>query len=356
MLAVKLYGPRDLRVEEVPVPGKPGKGQVLVAVTAVGVCGSDLHTYQDGRIGTTTAETPLILGHEFAGVVLAVGEDAYDGLDEPLVVGQRVAIDPATPCYHCEFCEHGHPNLCHRLHFHGLYPDDGALQEQMVCAARSCFPFPDRLSDTAGALLEPLGVALHAVDLAKLKLARSVAVLGCGPIGLLITRLAKLSGAMPIYAFDCYRWRADKALAWGADEAYVVSDADPVKVIQERTHGRGVDVVFEAAWADHSVQQSVDMVCNGGRVMLVGIPSKDEFTVRHSVARRKGLTLVMSRRMKHTYGRAIRLATSVVNLDDLASHHFSLRETPQAYAMNTDYAEGVHKVMIDVASSAELKY
>jgi L-iditol 2-dehydrogenase len=236
------------------------------------------------------------------------------------------------------------------MHFHGLYPDDGALQQRMICAARSCFPIPDSLSDDEAALLEPLGIALHAVDLGKLKLANSVAVLGCGPIGLLIIRLARRSGAEPIYAFDCFPWRVQKALDWGAHKAWTVGDHDPVATMRQETSGRGVDVVYEAAWADQSVAQAVEIARMGGRVMLVGIPSDDTLTLRASVARRKGLTILLSRRMKHSYPRAIRMATSEADLRlaEIVSHRFGLRETPRAFQMNAEYQEGVHKVMIDV--------
>jgi len=372
MLAARLYGPRDIRIDDIPRPASPGPGEILLKVTAVGICGSDLHTYADGRIGDTMVQSPLVLGHEFAGVVEAVGADARDGLDNPLATGQRVAVDPATPCYRCEMCEMGHPNLCRRLHFCGLWPDDGALRQYMICPARSCFLYPDSLSDAAGALLEPLGVALHAVDLGKLKVANSVAVLGCGPIGLMIIRLARLSGADPVYAFDCFPWRAEKALAWGASHAWALGDgtsplpegerpeevplggpgvrvSDPVATIHQITDGRGVDVAFEAAWSDHSVEQAAEMARLGGRLVLVGIPSEDHFVIKHSVARRKGLTIMMSRRMKHTYPRAIRVATTNLNLDDLVSHRFPLQQTAQAFAMNVDYKEGVHKIVIDVA-------
>jgi L-iditol 2-dehydrogenase len=349
MKAARLYGPRDIRIDDVPQPSPPGPGEILLKVTAVGVCGSDLHTYLDGRIGDTKVETPLVLGHEFAGVVEAVGEDARDGLDNPLMPGQRVAVDPATPCHRCEMCEMGHPNLCRRLHFCGLWPDDGALRQHMLYSARACFPYPDSLSDAAGALLEPLGVAIHAVDLGKLKVANSVAVLGCGPIGLMILRLAKLSGADPVYAFDCFPWRVEKARAWGATRAWTVGEGDPVATIQKETGGRGVDVVFEAAWSDHSVEQAAEMARLGGRLVMVGIPSEDQFLFKHSVARRKGLTIMMSRRMKHVYPRAIRVATTNVNLDDLVSHRFPLQQTAQAFSINADYVEGVQKVVVDVA-------
>jgi|FLYN01.1.fsa_nt_gi L-iditol 2-dehydrogenase len=351
MLAARLYGPRDIRIDDVPEPPPPGPGQIILRVTAVGVCGSDLHNFVDGRIGDTIVETPIILGHEFAGVVEAVGENARDGLDNPLVPGQRVAVDPATPCYRCEFCEEGHPNLCRRVHFHGLWPDDGALQERMICEARSCFPLPDTLSDSAGALLEPLGIAMHAVDLAKLKVARSVAIIGCGCIGQMILRLAKLSGADPIYSFDCFPWRAAKAQASGAAKAWTPDEGDPVALIHEETGGRGVDVVFEAAWSDHSIDQAMEMAKLGGRVMVVGIPSDDRMVMKHSTARRKGLTIMMARRMKHTYPRAIRIATNRLNLDELISHRFPLKQTAEAFALNADYKDEVQKVVVEVASS-----
>lgn len=143
MLAARLYGPKDLRVDDIPRPGAPALEQVLLRVTAVGVCGSDLHAYEDARIGDTIVPEPVILGHEFAGVIEAVGANARDGEGNLLQVGQRVAVDPATPCWRCESCERGHPNLCRRLHFHGLFPDDGSLCEYMLTDGRGCFPVPD---------------------------------------------------------------------------------------------------------------------------------------------------------------------------------------------------------------------
>lgn len=348
MLAARLYGPRDIRIDQIDPPKNPAPDQILLKVSAVGICGSDLHTYEDARIGDTTVKEPLTLGHEFGGVVVSVGKNARDGEDNPLQIGQRIAVDPATPCGRCELCEAGHPNLCRRLHFCGLFPDDGSLCEYMLVEARTCFPVPDNITDAGAALLEPLGVALHAVDLGKLKVARSVAVLGCGSIGVMITKLARMSGADPIYAFDCFPWRAAKARAWGASEAWTL-DNDPVQTIQQVTNGRGVDVVFEAAWADHSIAQAAEMARLGGRVVLVGIPSDDKIMMKHSTARRKGLSIMMSRRMKHTYPRTIHLATTgKLDLDDLISHRLPLSEADKAFALNIAYAEGVQKVIIDI--------
>jgi L-iditol 2-dehydrogenase len=351
MLAARLYGKQDLRIEQVPNPGSPGAGQVLIDVTAVGVCGSDLHNYIDGRIGDTTVDAPLVLGHEFAGIVREVGDDARDGEDNLLRVGQRVAVDPATPCWRCEFCEKGHPNLCRRLHFCGLFPDDGSLREQMIVESRTCFPVADSLSDAEAALLEPLGIGIHAVDLAKICLGDSAAVIGTGAIGLLLIKLAQLSGADPIFAFDPLAWRREKAIAWGATGVWGIED-DPVKRIDNLTQGRGVDIVFEAAWGGETIAQTAEMARLGGRVVLVGIPGDDGLSMKHSTARRKGLTILLSRRMKHTYPRAIKLVESgAVSLEDLISHRFPLSRADEAYAMNIKYADNVQKIVIDVKKS-----
>jgi L-iditol 2-dehydrogenase len=344
-----LHGPRDLQVENLPMPSAPAVGEVLVRVTVTSICGSDLHSYKTARIGDTPVRSPLVLGHEFAGVVAEAGPDARDGHDSPLTPGTRVAIDPAQPCNRCEFCEHGHPNLCRRLHFCGLWPDDGSLRQYAVVPARTCFPLPDALSDVEGALLEPLGIALHALDLARPKVEESVAILGAGPIGLLILQLVKLSGARPVLVTEPLPWRSAYAACCGADEV-IDASADPVNEVLESTGGRGVDLVIEAAWAEETVGQAAEMASLGGRVVLVGISESDQVLMRASSARRKGLTVKFSRRMKHTYPRCIQLAENRrVDLTGMITHHFKLDQTPEAFTLNADYKDNVVKVVIDSA-------
>jgi L-iditol 2-dehydrogenase len=346
MLAARLHGPADLRVERVARPGAPGPGRALLRVKATGVCGSDLHSYQDARIGDTPVEAPLILGHEFSGVIEAVGPDALDGHFEPLRAGTRVAVDPATPCGRCESCEQGHPNLCRRLHFCGNYPDGGSLCEWMLVPAKACFPVPESLDDTEAALLEPLGVALHAADLAHLRLAASVAILGAGPIGLLLLQAVRLAGADPVFISDKFPWRLKAAEKYGA--VPVRCDENPVARVQRETHGRGVDVAIEAAWGGDSVAEAAEMARLGGRLVLVGIPSDDRLHLKHSTARRKGLTIMMSRRMKHAYPRAIQLArTGRVDLSGLVTHRFPLRRASEAFQLNAAYQDNVVKVMVE---------
>jgi L-iditol 2-dehydrogenase len=346
MLAARLHGPADLRVEEIPHPGPPGRGEVLLRVKTTGICGSDLHTYTDARIGDTPVEGPLILGHEFSGVIEAVGPGSLDGCFEPIQPGTRVAVDPAQPCGRCELCEKGHPNLCCRLHFCGNFPDGGSLCEWMHMPGRSCFPLAKSIGDVEAALLEPLGVAIHAVDLARIKVGSAVAVLGAGPIGLLILQVAKLAGADPVFVTDKLPWRLEAAQKLGARPINCEHGEAVQRVLQE-TNGRGVDVAIEAAWADRSVEEAAEMARLGGRLVLVGIPGDDRLALKHSTARRKGLSIMMSRRMKHVYPRAIRLAESGrVRLKELVSHHFSLKQAARAFRLNARYEDEVLKVMV----------
>ena len=347
MLAARLHGPADLRVERVPRPGPPKRGEVLLRVKVTGICGSDLHAYQDARIGDTPVTSPLILGHEFAGVVRQVGPDALDGNGRPLQPGTRVAVDPAQPCLLCDLCQQGHPNLCRSIRFCSNYPNDGSLSQWMLLPARCCFPVPKTISDIEAALLEPLGVALHAVDLAKVRAAHSVAILGAGSIGLSILQVARLAGADPVFVTDKFPWRLKAARQHGAIAIHCDRE-DPVARIDKETAGRGVDAAIEAAWADHSVQQAAEMTRPGGRVVLVGIPSDDRLMMKHSTARRKGLTVKLCRRMKHTYPRAIQLAErGRIDLRGLVSHRFPLRRAGEAFALNAAYRDQVVKIIIE---------
>lgn len=347
MLAARLHGPSDLRLERIAHPGEPGRGQVLLRVRCTGICGSDLHSYLDARIGDTPIGGPLILGHEFSATIEAVGADAPGGNFEALRAGMRAAVDPAQPCHRCEPCEHGNPNLCEDLAFCGNYPYGGSFCEWMHMPSRSCFPVPDEVDDTEAALLEPLGVAMHAVNLSKLRVASSVAILGMGPIGLLLLQLVKLGGADPVFVTDKLDCRLRLAERLGAIPIHCEREDAPARVTRE-THGRGVDVAIEAAWAGQTALDAVEMARLGGRVVLVGIPGDDRLSLKHSTARRKGVTVLFSRRMKHIYPNAIRLVTrGAVDLKGLVSHRFPLDRVREAFELNTAYRDDVIKVMVE---------
>lgn len=348
MRAVRLHGPADMRLEELPHPGNPGPGQVLLRNKAIGICGSDLHTYHDARIGDTALKGPLILGHEFGSIVEAIGPGALDGNKQPLAVGMHVAVDPAQPCGKCEFCEKGHPNLCPAVHFCGSYPYDGALCDFMHMPGYCCFPIAADMDFGEASLLESLGVALHAVDLAQIRVGDSAAILGAGPIGLLILQVAKLAGAGPIFIADKFPWRLQLAEKLGGIPINCDS-GQPVATVDRATKGRGVDVAIEAAWADHSVQLGADLARIGGRMVIVGISSSDQITLKHSTVRRKGLTIRLARRMKHVYNRSIELyRRGAVDFKSLISHRYPLEKCADAFARNLRYEQGIVKIIVDL--------
>jgi len=317
---LRLHGARDLRLHEEPKP-VPGPGESLIGITAVGLCGSDLHWFSETGIGDAQLIKPLILGHEFAGEI-AEGERC----------GERVAVDPAIPCGECDRCREGNPNLCPTLRFAGHGVDDGALCELIAWPGSCLHPLPESLTDTEGVMLEPLGVAIHAVDLGCLRSGMRVGVFGCGPIGLLIIQLARIMGAIQIIATDKLTHRLEAARVAGATETFKVNNDQRRSEIWNATDGGGVDVAFEAAGENEAVETAISSAKPGASVILVGIPADDRTSFQASVARRKGLTIKLCRRMKHTYPRAIHLVESgLVEVRSLVTHTFSIDEYEQAF-------------------------
>src|SRR4051812_2916203 len=210
MRVARLYGAGDVRVGQEPDPSDVPAGHRLVRVPAVGLCGSDLHWFAEGGIGDAVVGQPLVLGHEFAGV-----------LDD----GTRVAVDPAIPCGVCASCLEGNPNLCPTVRFAGHSTQDGGLRELVVWPEHRLHPLPDSISDAGGAALEPLGVAIHAFDLGHARIGSNIAVVGCGPIGLFIVQLARASGATSVLAVEPLAHRRRAALELGADVALTPEEA-----------------------------------------------------------------------------------------------------------------------------------
>ena len=332
MRAARLHGIRDLRVEDVPDP-VPAPGEVLLAVRAVGVCGSDLHHYLEGSIGALVSPDPFILGHEFAAEVLEGG---------PLPPGTLVAVDPNRSCGACEWCRDGHTNLCPEVRFVGVPPYPGALAEYATARPEELIPLPPGMDAATGALLEPLGVAIHALDLARLRPMASVAVLGLGPIGLLLLQVARACGAGRIVAVDPLAYRCEVASELGADAV-----ATAVAGVTEATDGRGVDVVLEATNSPLGPQHAAEAVRVGGSVVLVGIPTGNAFALEAALVRRKGITIKMSRRMRHVYPRAIDMVQAGrVTFAPLVTHRFDLDGTPAAFELQADYRDGVVKSVV----------
>lgn len=298
---------------------EPGDGEVVLEVLAVGLCGSDRHWYREGGIGDAQVGQGLILGHEFSAMI-ASGPDR----------GQRVAVDPAIPCWACEQCIAGRPNLCLDLHFagHGI---DGALRRLMVWPEWCLVPLPDSLSNEQGALLEPLGVALHAIDLAGPMDGASLGVIGCGPIGLLLMAALRDLGISRIVATDPLRHRLEAAVTFGS--TYTVTAPEHGEDLAGDPLVDTLDVVFETAGSDAALHRALSAARPGGRVVLVGIPDGDRTTFVASLARRKELTIVLCRRMlPGDLARAAVLAErGIPGLDQMVTHRFDLDHVSEAF-------------------------
>ncbi len=325
MLVARLHGVADLRVTEEPVP-VPSAGECLVRMTATGICGSDLHWWAEGGIGDALLGRPLVPGHEAAGVI--EGGPRH---------GERVAIDPAITCGHCPQCLRGYRNLCLNIVFAGHGAQDGAMREYLTWPSDLLHPLPASMTGADGAMLEPLGVAIHATDLGHLRLGGSAAVIGCGPIGLLLIEVLRAAGAGAVLAFDPLPHRREAALRLGADSAGAPELAD--RTVAEAAGAAdlaaegGVDVAFEMAGTDAAVGLAISVVRPGGRVVLGGIPDDDSIRFPASVARRKGLTIAMVRRMNDVYPRAIKLAASGQADLAIVTHRFVLAEASEAFKL-----------------------
>lgn len=321
MQVARVHGANDMRLYDEPIP-TPGPGEALVRVTAVGICGSDLHWLEEGGIGDDRVTSPFVLGHECAGVIESGARR-----------GQHVAIDPAIACGHCEFCEVGDPHLCKAMRFAGHYPVDGALRQYMTWPERYLIPLPESMTDIEGAMLEPLGVGLYSVELGHVQPGMSAAVFGCGPIGLSILQVAREAGATQLYATELpsVPHRIQAAQSFGAT-VFEMNDGKEVDAIKAVTGGRGVDVTFEAAGDPEAVEACIAAVRPGGRVILVGIPTVDRIAFTASIARGKDLTIRVVHRMKHTYPHALQLvATGRVDVKALVTHCFPLAQVAEAY-------------------------
>ena len=334
MKALRLHSSGKIQLHDEPIP-KPTLGEVLVQVTSVAICGSDIHWLMEGGIGDAKITRPLVLGHEAAGIIASGPRK-----------GTRVAIDPAISCGKCKQCQKGNPNLCQDMRFSGHGLQDGALREYMPWPEEFLFPIPDALSLDDAAMLEPLGVAIYAMDIAGIKPGMRIGVFGCGPIGLLIIQLARTMGAAQIIATEKLLHRLEAARACGATDAIRIKNEQDYPDFTAITEGEGVDVAFEAAGTDRALQCATQAAGYGTEVILVGIPGDDEHRLVASLVRRKGLTIKLCRRMKHTYPRAIRLTQQgIIDLKSIVSHHFTMDQFQEAFA-SASRREGL-KVIIE---------
>ena len=333
MRAAVLVEPGRIEMHERPIP-VPGAGDVLVHVSAVGVCGSDTHYYRHGRVGSFVVEAPLVLGHEAAGTIVAVG----DGVPASRI-GQRVSIEPQRPDPDSAATRSGHYNLCPHMRFYATPPVDGALCDYVTIGAGFAHPVPDTMSDEAAALCEPLSVGIAAVRKAHIGGGARVLVAGAGPIGIMITQVARAYGATDVVVADPDEPRRERALSFGATRV--------LDTAVEEIGDLGVDAFIDASGAAAAVAQGMRAVRPAGHVVLVG-SGAETMTLPTQLIQNRELVLTGVFRYADTWPTAIALAeTGRVDLDSMVTARFPLEKA--ADALDSDRTPGSVKSVVQVS-------
>ncbi len=341
MDAAILNKPLDIEVKKIEIP-EPKEDEALIKVHCIGVCGSDVHYYEHGKIGRYVVEKPIILGHELAGEVVKVGGNVQN-----VAIGDRVAVEPGVTCGRCDYCKSGRYNLCPDVVFMATPPVDGAWAEYVSVRSDFLFKLPDGMSYEAGALLEPLSVGIHAMLRGKVTPADRVLVTGLGPIGLLTIQAAKMFGVQEIYATDVVSFRRQLGLELGAINVIDPLHENTVGKIAELTEGNGVDVIIETSGNDLAISETVKIVNRGGRIVLVGLPVVDEvpIDITHLIDSEFDVYGVF--RYANTYPTAIQaLSNANLNIENIITHKFALKDIREAVETARTEKDTSIKIMI----------
>lgn len=326
----KIVEEKKIEIFEEEIPTLESN-QVLVQLKAVGICGSDLHFFRHCGLGSFKNPLPIDIGHEPSGIVI-------DSKSPLFAVGDSVAIEPGINCHSCKFCKKGLHNLCMNTKFLGAN-DIGAFRDYIVLEPERLFKI-EKISFEKAALLEPLGVALHAIDRVHCKIGEKVAVLGSGTIGLCILSVLKKMGCK-VSMFDPLDYRLNYATLLDADGAYINNDTTDLKEFKNK-----FSVVFDAVGTQDSMKKSVQMVATSGEICIVGIPEVDDIIINPHQMRVKEITLTNSRRSNQTLEKAYHLYRSDDYIEKIVTHRFPLEEIQQAFEMASDYLNGCVKIMI----------
>lgn len=343
MKAMMLTGIREMEMKTVPDPVPAGSHDVLIRLKTVGVCGSDIHYYTHGRIGSQVVSYPFTVGHECAGIVQAVGKAV-----SRVKPGDRIAIEPAMPCRECDQCIAGRPHTCRNLRFLGCPGQaEGSLSEYIVMPESSCFSIPDQMSFDQATLSEPLAIGVYAVRQSIPMEGAKVGILGFGPIGMSVMLPAVAGGAEKIYVTDKIDERLDLAGRTGASFIANAERDDVVSAISEKEPGL-LDVVFECCGQQEALDHAMELLKPGGKLMVIGIPEFERWSFPADVSRRKELCIQHVRRQNEAVQPTLdMLAEGSLKADQMVTHRFSFRETKNAFDLVAAYGDGVMKAMID---------
>jgi len=342
MQTQKLTGLRRMEMRDVPVPTLSRETDVLIRMARVGICGSDVHYFAEGGIGSQRVAYPWAVGHEGAGVVTKVGSQVTR-----VKPGDRIAFDPAQPCGECDQCRAGRPHTCRALDFLGCPGQvEGCLAEYLVLPGRSCYPIPDTMTFEEAAIVEPLSIGVYALTLSVPMPGATVGILGAGPIGLSVLLPAKAQGAGRVYMTDRIDARLEMASHAGADWVGNPDTGDVVAAVKER-EPELLDVVFECSGKQEAMDQGVAMLKPGGKLLLIGIPNGDRVSFDINLLRRKEICIQNVRRQNNTVQRAIdMIANKEIDVNVMVTHHFPFTRTQEGFDMVADYRDGVVKAMI----------
>lgn len=325
MKVAVMLGVGKMGMEQRPVP-TPGPGEVLVKVEYVGICGSDMHYYETGRIGDYVVHPPFVLGHESGGIVAVVGEGVTH-----LAVGDKVALEPGKTCGKCEFCTTGRYNLCPDVIFFATPPVDGVFAEYVAHPAALCFKIPDNMDTMEAALIEPLAVGFHAANQGEARMGQTAVVFGSGCIGLSSVMALKAAGVSRVFVVDLMEKRLQKALELGADGIINAGTQDVVAEARKLAGERGVDLVIETSGVQAAVRQAISLVRKGATIVLVGYPASGEMTLPMSLAMDKELSFKTVFRYRHVYPMAIdAVASGKVNVRGMVTNIFDFANAQEA--------------------------
>jgi L-iditol 2-dehydrogenase len=321
--------------------GPPGPGDVQVRVEAVGVCGSDLHQFAEGHVGDIFAQYPMVLGHEPAGTVLALGAGVAGWSP-----GDRVVLEAPIFCYHCRYCMSGQHNLCENVRFMSSPTEPGFFRDRVNLPARNLVPLPSNLDFAEGTLHEPLAIILHSMAFGQPRLGETAVVIGAGPIGLTTVAVLRLNGLARIWVVEPVAHRREMALTLGADVALDPGQGDVVREILRDSRG-GTDMVFDCATKDDTINQSLRLCRPAGRAVITGVPSDQKPALEFHQIRKKELGFFAVRRCNHEVPAALRLLSAHPRaFTPMITHRRPLARIQPAFETLEAYADGIGKAVL----------
>lgn len=344
MKVAVMNGIGKMGYEERPIPS-PKADEVLVQIEYVGICGSDLHYYETGAIGSYVVQPPFVLGHEPGGTVVEVGENVTH-----LKPGDRVALEPGKTCGKCEFCKSGQYNLCSDVIFFATPPVGGVFQEYVAHEADLCFKLPDNVSTLSGALIEPLAVGFHAANQANAQAGQTAVVMGAGCIGLVSMMALFARGVSRVFVVDIMQKRLDKAMELGATGVIHGKEQDVAARVGELTGGQGCDVVIETAGSEITMKQGIQILKKGGTMVFVGYSAQEHVNLPLNMALDKELTFKTIFRYRNIYPMAIdAVAAGKMDLEGIVTNIFAFDNIQEAMDQSVKDKANIVKAVVRVA-------